>query len=276
MRNTITSKHSSLLCIIVVCMLLTSCYGPRVNNQVIWSAKADTSVVLSQVNDNFMNISLNKLLIRNSAESWAKDASWDEYIFSVENINNKPFFIHSINIIGALNEKHEPQYSRRSLNRATRLTIAQYRRAGIKIKLGEGSTGALEGVVAGGVVLTGTGAYIASTGAVTSTAGTLTTAGGAVVVAVPVVTIAAIVKVVNNSKINNRIIQRQSQLPLSLAADQKQSIDLFYSAVPGAKQVEFIYTLDGEEGQHTLIMFLGEEFSRLHYQNPTPRTRRKL
>lgn len=267
MRNTITSKHSSLLCIIVVCMLLTSCFGPRLNKKNLWTDKSDTNVVLSQVNNNFINISLNKLLIRNSAGSWAKDAKWDEYIFSVENINNKPIFIHSINIIGALNEKHEPKYTRKTLNRATQLTKNQYRRAGIKIKLGEGSTGALAGSLT--VAALGTGIGAASASSVATTAGTLTTAGGAVIVAVPLVTIGGIVKIVNNTKINNRIIKRQSQLPLSLAADQKQSIDLFYSAVPGAKQVEFIYTLDDEVGQHTLIMFLGEEFSRLHYKNQT-------
>jgi len=237
----------------------------------MWNDKADTNVVLSQVNNNVINISLNKLLIRNSHRSWAKDAKWDEYIFSVENISNKPIIIDSINIIGALNEKHEPQYTRQTLNRATALTKNRYRRAGVKIKLGEGSTSALAGSLTGVAVGTGIGASVASTGALTTSAGTVTTAGGAVIVAVPLVTIGAIVKIVNNTKINNRIVKRQSQLPLSLAAEdallgtQKQSIDLFYSAIPGPKQVEFIYTLDHK--QHTLIMFLGEEFSRLHYKS---------
>ncbi|MBL4661474.1 MAG: hypothetical protein JKY19_14040 [Alcanivoracaceae bacterium] len=220
--------------------------------------------ILANSSDKIIEVSLNKLLVRNSSGSWAKDAKWDEYIFHIENISDKSITIENITIIGALDKTFIPLTTRRHLNKETRSTINRYKKAGIKIKLGDGSTNMLAGSLTGAVVGTGIGAGIASTGALTTSAGTLTTAGGAVVVAIPALAIGGIVKIVNNTKVSNQIKKRQTQMPLSISTKQKEIIDLFYSAIPGPKQIEILYSDSNE--QHVLIMNLGEKFNKLHYK----------
>ena len=264
MENTKTiSSIGRTLFISVLFLSLVACYGPRVNRK---NAKIESKIfpTIATANDASINATLNKIMVRNLPGSWAKDAKWDEYIFHIENLSSQPITINKVTIKGGLNEKHQALTTRKDLNEATKSTIRNYKSAGIKIKLGAGSSQVLLKSITGTAIGTGVGAGVASTGAISTGAGTLTTAGGAVVVAVPALAIGGVMKVVNNRKINKQIKKRHTTLPLTLAASQVEVVDLFYSAVPGPKSVEIWYS---ESGNNQVIKLdLGERFNKLHYK----------
>ena len=244
-------------------VLLTACYGPRINKKNI-KTKSTTFPIITTASDQKIKVSLNKIFVRNLPGSWARDAKWDEYIFHIENLGNSAIEIDKIMVKGGLNEKHKPLTTRKKLNSATKTTIKDYKNAGFKIKLGEGSTKALLGSLTGTVISTGIGAGIASTGGLSIGAGTLTTAGGAVIIAVPVLAIGSIVKLVNNRKVSKQIKKRQTSLPLSVSSSDTSLVDLFYSAVPGPQSIEVWYS--DTEGSHLLKLDLGDTFKALHYK----------
>ena len=139
----------------------------------------------------------------------------------------------------------------------------RFNKAGIKVELGKGSTKMLSGSLTSIAVGAGLGAGIASGGSVAFSAGTLTTAGGAVVVAVPAVAIGGIIKVVNNSKVNNKIQERQNLLPQALVKGSN-ILNIFYPAIPSPSLITIKYLFSSKE--HQLKIVLSEKFKGLHYK----------
>lgn len=255
---------SKILIIMLLSISLSACFGPRLNKKNL-NDEINPQLIIVQSSDKNIEIALNKLLFRNHPSSWSKDAKWDEYIFTINNLADTPITIDNIYIFDALNERHAPKTSRIQLLGATRATKKRHRKAGNKITIGAGSTQALMGALAASAVGVSLGAGIAGATAVTTSAGTLTVAGGAVVAAVPIVAIGGITKLVNNKKVSNQIEKRQTAIPTIVNANQQKPIDLFYSVVPGPKRIELIYKIG--ENTHTLNIDLNEELSQLHINN---------
>ncbi len=248
---------------LVLCVLLSACYGPRLNKH---NPQANQSVAptIATTRDDAIKIDLQFLLVRNSARSWAKDAKWDEYIFNISNLIDDEVIIENISIVDSLGYALDPQTTRKKLNKATKKTKQRFKKAGIKIKLGNGSSHMLTKSISGTVVGAGIGAGIASGGGVTMTAGTLTTAGGAVFVAVPAALVGGIVKIVNNSKVNNKIKKRQTTLPVDINGNSSNLIDLFYSAIPSPEKIIINYSINNQK--YKLKLVLPESFNGLHYK----------
>jgi len=251
----------SIFTVTFMIVFLTSCYGPRLNKK-HEESNIDNQSLAANFDSN-ISITLQKLIVRNSKDSWAKDANWDEYIFSIDNLNSQEITIHKISITDGLNIEVLPEVTRRSLNKKTRKTKNRFNKQGIKIVLGKGSTGIATASVTSVALGTGLAAGAASSGSIAVSAGTLTTAGGAVVVAVPAIAIGGIIKVVNNSKINNKIQERQTILPFKLS-DGINSLDIFYPAIPSPKIVTITYLINDQE--HRLNLTLPESFKGLHYK----------
>ena len=112
-------------------VFLTSCYGPRLNKKHEESKIGNQSLAANI--DSNLSINLERLIERNSKDSWAKDANWDEYIFSIENLNNQEITIQNISITDGLNIKVSPEVTRRLLNKKTRRTKNRFNKQGIKI-----------------------------------------------------------------------------------------------------------------------------------------------
>lgn len=49
--------------------------------------------------DNNINVSLKYLILPNGDGAWVKDARWDEYVFTVRNISDKPLTVERIRLI---------------------------------------------------------------------------------------------------------------------------------------------------------------------------------
>ncbi|VAW16167.1 hypothetical protein MNBD_BACTEROID05-1216, partial [hydrothermal vent metagenome] len=198
--------------IISIGLLVSSCVGPRVNKR---NVNQDSTVfpTISQSNDERIEVTLNKIFVKNSLGSWAKDAKWDEYIFQIENLTNSDIKIKNIMVYDALDNNTSPLTTRKHLNAATSTTKSKFKKHGIKIKWGAGSTKILADSIVATVVGSGVAAGVAGAGAISTSAGTLTAAGGAIVVAVPAIAIGGILKLVNNSKISKQIKKRQTNLP---------------------------------------------------------------
>lgn len=256
-------KNYKIINLIILCLLTvltTSCYGPRLNKK--YNDSNLPKPVLASHYDENIKVDLKELIVTNGENAWAKDAKWDEYIFNIDKLINKDIYIESIFIVDSLDGEAIALNSRRSLNKATKKTIKKYKKNGIKIKLGNGYSNVLVGSISGLVVSTGVGAGIASTGSVALSAGTLTTAGGAVFVAVPVLAVGGIIKIVNNSKINNKIQERNTELPLKI--ENSTLVDLFYPAVPSPKKIIINYKVN--ETSHSLTIDLADYFKLLHYK----------
>ncbi len=258
------TQFSKIMVIMLLSLLLSACFGPRLNRKNL-NNETDPQFIVAQSSNQHIKVTVNALLFRNHPSSWAKDAKWDEYIFTVDNLSDLPITIDNVYIFGALDERHSPQTNRIQLLGATRATKKRYKNAGNKIKLGAGSTKALMGSITGTALGVGLGAGIAGSTAVSTSAGTLTAAGGAVVVAVPLIAIGGITKLVINKKVSNQIKNRQTTMPITVDMQQNQLIDLFYSAVPGPQRIEIKYQLGNNA--HQLNIDLSEQLSQLHFKN---------
>ena len=261
MNLNINYKVHTLLAITIIPLFLSSCYGPRLNKKHEETKTGNQS--LAKIYNENLALNFEKLIVRNSQDSWAKDANWDEYLFVIDNINNQNITIENITVTDGLSRDVSPEITRRALNKNTRKTKKRYNKAGLKLKLGKGSTGIVATSITGVALGTGLAAGAASGGSLAVSAGTLTTAGGAVVVAVPAIAIGGIIKIVNNSKINNRIQERQTKLPLKLT-DGLNSLDIFYPAIPSPSQVNINYKINNQE--QTLKLSLPNSFKELHYK----------
>jgi hypothetical protein len=137
----------------------------------------------------------------------------------------------------------------------------KFKKAGYKIKLGAGSTHA---TAVGLSMAIGSGA---TAGAVTATGavGNLTSLGVGVAVAVPALMIAGVTKVVYNTKVNNRIQQRQTLIPVPVNTPG-QALDLLFPAVPVPQALVIEYHNQGVP--HTLELDLTQITSDLHLKAP--------
>ncbi len=179
-------------------MVLSSCIGPRLNKQNNQSKNEFVRILSSNEDDN-IKVDLVDLLVKNSPNSWAKGAKWDEYIFNISNFTEKNITIESIKILDSLNYFSKIATSRSKLIKGSKLAKKRFKKEGIKVKIGNGTGKLIAAQIGGYIVGAGIGAGIASGGSVAVSAGTLTTAGGAVFVAVPVAIISGVIKIVNNN-----------------------------------------------------------------------------
>ncbi|MEK6691758.1 MAG: hypothetical protein AAB257_02075 [Nitrospinota bacterium] len=49
--------------------------------------------------DNNLNVSIDHVIVTNGPGSWVKDAKWDEYIVTFQNISDKPVSVQSVHLI---------------------------------------------------------------------------------------------------------------------------------------------------------------------------------
>lgn len=242
------------LLLIFICISVISCGGPRLNRAY---EKPTELPVLMQEQGAHVNLNLLKILIRNSKDSWVKDAKWDEYLIQIEPLSHQETKIISVSLIDTFGDVVSTVDTRKGLIKASKALKSKYKKAGYKVKWGEGSTH-VDAISVSSAVGVGVAAGSVTT---TGSIGTLTSAGVGVAVAVPALLITGVVKIVNNTKVNNRIQLRQAKFPLDVT-NQNQVIDVFFPAVPSPKTVVVKYTLENEE--HTISLDISEMMNGVH------------
>ncbi len=239
-RNT---RCLSLL--LIMTLLVSACGGPRINRKP--QEMIDHGAMIT-VDDPHVQVVLDQIMYRNSPGSWAKDANWDEYLLTLKPADpTTDIFIESILIEDVMGALHGPEITRKALNKSTKRLKKKYKQAGYKVRLGAGSTHA----TAIGLSLAMGGSATAGAATATGAIGQLTSAGVGVAVAVPALMIAGLTKVVYNTKVNNKIQQRQTLLP-HLINDRAHQLDLFFPAVPMPQKLVVNYRHQNVNHQITL------------------------
>jgi hypothetical protein len=253
-------NHSSqsTLFLLVLFLFLSSCGGTK-----LIKAKhienTDLQPLLISIRDENVEVSLYWILVNKGPKSWAKRSYWDEYILQVKNLSNQDIRITNIHLIDFLNTAVFPQENRSDLKSESKKVVRRFKKAGIKIKYGTNSKVLLNSFA--GVTIVA-GASISAAGPVALVSATGTGIAAAAIVATPLMAIGGIMRMVNNSKVNNEIQKRKSTLPLDVPAMNQQIVDLFFPVSPAVQQIVISYSIGIEE--HQLRLDIKQQTENLH------------
>lgn len=218
---------------------------------------------LSTTRDKKLIATLDWVIVRDGPGTWARNADWDEYLLRVRNSSGKSVRIISIAVYDSLDRRLESSGNRVDLVKLSKETTRRYRDKGLKVKAGMGAETYV--AAASGVYLVGAGtAYAALTGSASAVAAAGTVAVG-VVVLVPGLIVAGVYRGINDTQVMQRILDRQTPLPVVLAPAEEKSIDLFFPLAPSPKKLELTYLDSG--GEYLLVIELSEILRGLHIGN---------
>lgn len=253
-------RHAALLC--TVSVALAACGGGT--KLVKHAQPPQVQRALAEATDQRLSASLQWVIVRNGPGAWARNADWDEYLIRVSNVSPEPVQITEVAVFDSLGTRIESRPNRKQLVRGSKQTARRYRTSGLKVKAGMGgaglvATGTAIGVVGYGAAV-GTAAGELMGGA--AVAGGAATAISALLIAGPAFAVVGIVRAVHNSQVNGEIVRRQTALPVSIAANNAQSIDIFFPLAPSPGRVEISYV--DAQGQHHLDLDTREALAGLH------------
>ncbi|MES2859627.1 MAG: hypothetical protein V4704_10670 [Pseudomonadota bacterium] len=205
------------------------------------------------------------VIVRNGPAAWAKNADWDEYLLAVGNVGTVPLRIDSVTVTDSRGNVNGTHSDRAELVAASKQATRRYRDAGLKVEAGRGGAGLAVAGVGAGVL-----AYGAATAAATSAAlgaggaagGGAAAAAGGLVLAAPVLLGVGIMRMVNNGKVDNRIEDRATHLPLTIAPGAEAALDLFYPLSP-SPLVVVVHYHDGQAA-HRLELDVSKRLTGLH------------
>ncbi|MEM7220954.1 MAG: hypothetical protein AAF515_21520 [Pseudomonadota bacterium] len=195
--------------------------------------------------DDHLSVTLDWVIVRDGPGSWAERVDWDEYLLRVDNLGSEPVILHAMQVVDSLGVAQASAAERVPLVLATKRNLRRYRREDIRVQAGIGGSGMLGASVA----VAGAGIGIASAAASASTLGAAlgtATMGAAVVLAAPVVAIGGLRNVVREGRVDQRIGERATPLPLTVAPGATNPVDLFYPLTPGVQRIELSYSLGSD------------------------------
>ena len=223
---------------IACCMvLLTGCGGAKVLKEPV---PINATQALASNSDETLSAKLDWVIFRDGPGTWAKNADWDEYLVSVENVGSDPLQITSVSLIDSLGTRIEQRLTRKELVKSAKETKRRYQDQGLEVRAG-----------VSGKVLVGTGVVAAAgssgLGAAAMAGGGAAAGAAAVVVLVPALTVGGVVRGINNNKVNDEIESRQTLLPVGLERGERKKLVLFYPLSPSPRRIEIGYLLGGSE-----------------------------
>jgi hypothetical protein len=212
---------------------------------------------LASTSNHQIELILDLIIVRDGPGTWAKNADWDEYLLRVRNLSNNELQITGVAVYDSLGARQQPQIKRAILVDGSRAVAKRYKSEGLRVKAGLGGTTLL---VAGGT------AYVAGAGlgAAALAGGSSAVAGAAVIgiVAAPALAVGGIFRAVNNSKVADEIVNRNTPLPVNVAASSDTALDLFFSLAPSPRQIEVSYT--NSKGEQKIVLNTQETLKGLH------------
>jgi hypothetical protein len=199
---------------------------------------------------------LEGIIVRDSPGSWAKNADWDEYFIRVQNTSGAPIRITGVSVVDSLGQANPTLGERKALVKASRKNAKRYEQSNLRVVAGMSgasitATGVGVGLGVGGVAASGGGMLAGALGA----AAFLTVA--------PAFAVAGIFRGVHNGQVNNRIEDRQSELPAAIAAGAEQSLDLFFPLCPSPTRIQITYA-DAQGTPHQLDIDTSKTLAGLH------------
>ena len=256
-----------LACMLV--LLLTACGGSKLVRKP--APLPERTAPLAAASDARLAAELQFVIVRNGPAAWAKNADWDEYLLGVRNLGSEPLRIEAVAVTDAQGHVNGTQADRRTLVAASKQATRRYRDSALRLEAGRGGTALIVTGVGAGVV-----AYGAATAAATSAAlgaggaagGGAAAAAGDLILAAPVLIGFGIVRAVNNGKVNDRIEDLATSLPLTLAPGAESTLDLFFPLSPSPQQLVVHYH-DGQ-GPHRLEVDTRQVLAGLHLPARAP------
>jgi hypothetical protein len=262
------SKRNSglLLAMLLSACLLTGCGGTKVLKE---PQPMQTTQPLAVTSDQQVAATLDWVIVRDGPGTWAKNADWDEYLLRVINESGQPIVVTQMTVVDSLDTRIEPQNGRRQLVKGSKSTARRYKQSGIKVKAGRGAGTML--IAGAAVTAIGVGAASAvAYGTMMSgaaAAGSAGAAAGGLLLLGPALAVGGIVRGVNNSKVNNQIELRQTQLPLEISVNEELGLNVFFPLAPSPKMVDLVYT--DATGEHHLIIDTSAALKGLHIEAAT-------
>ncbi len=244
---------SGVLCILAA---LTACGGSKV-------LKEPNPLVATQplatASDQTAFVTLDWVIVRDGPGTWARKADWDEYMLRVRNDSDQQVRVTRLIVVDSLGMPTESMAGRKQLAKSSKKTARRYKKSGIKVKAGSGrGTLGVAAATAGGAAI----AAATATGAGVMGGAGVAAAAGAVVVLAPVLAVGSVMRGVNQSKVNNQIESRQTELPLKLAAGEELALDMFFPIAPSPTTVELTY--EDSAGEHRIVIDTSTVLDGLH------------
>ena len=258
--------HHALILIPGCFLLLSSCGGSKLIKN---SVPIEFTTPLEQVGDRQVTATLQWVIVRDGPGSWAKYANWDEYLLSVNNQTGEEIQITGAHIVDSMGFQHSSDSNRRRLVKASRDTIKRYKEIDIGINAGYGGGAALVAAGVGAGYLASAALNVAVEAALLSgstATGTMVVAVSAAFVVAPILIVGGIAQGVNNHKVTAEIVARHTALPVTVAANETLSLDLFFPLAPSPQRIDIVYS--GPFGERAISLDTTEVLNGLHVVSP--------
>ena len=248
---------SRTLAVSLAVLVLSACGGAKVVKE---PQPVEVTTALAEAADAHLAARLDWVIVRNASTAWAKNADWDEYHLRVRNLSATPIELLDVSVFDSLGTRVQPLGTRKQLVTGSKSSARRYRDSGLKVKAGVGGTGL---IIAGATATGAVGAaYLYAVGMAPGMGMSVSAAGAGLLVAGPAVFAIGIIRAVNNTKVNNRILALQSTLPLSIAGNAEQRLILFYPLAPAPGHIQVRYR--DTQGEATLDIDTTQALAGLH------------
>ncbi len=223
----------------IAALIVAGCGGTKLLRE---PAQLQIAKPLVEAADARLAVRLDWVTVRNAPGSWARNADWDEYHVRMRNLSESRVEVTEFAVIDSLGTRVLAGNDRKDLVKNSRNTVRRYRHSGLKLKAGVGGAGL---IVAGAATTLGVGtAYavaVASTAGWGGAAGGMTAAGAGLILAGPAVIAVGVVRAVNNSKVNKRILALRTDLPITIEPGTEVPMVIFFPLAPAPREFQVSY-----------------------------------
>lgn len=240
--------------IAVAALLLQSCTGTKLLKEPI-PVIADEPLAHSA--DEFIEASLNWVVVRDGPGTWAENADWDEYWITVSNRSPHSIDVTGISIIDSLETRIDSSSKRSDLVRNSKKSVKRYKELDIEVTAGFGAIALLSASAVSGAAGI---AAINTLGVLSSGAGMVAVA---TVFAVPALAIAGFYRGINDQNVSKAIKARHTKLPLTLMKGETRLLHIFYPLAPSPLRLEIHYVTN--ERDKILHVDTSEALQGLHF-----------
>ena len=257
--------HALRICFIAACVTIAGCAGPSLldSQRAIESTKP-----LAEASDERVHVSIENVIVRNGAGSWARDAEWDEYLIKVRSLSGEPLEVREVVLFDALDQRVEARTDRSGLTDGTREIERRYGESGRLVRIRGGN-----GWVAAGVTSAGVATAIGLSAPAGFAGMAMAAAAASAVVSVGAAFVAAgVVRAVKNARVDNEIQRRRSVLPVALSRGAEATVDLFFPITPLSTRAQVVYA--DLESEHRVDISTGALLAALDTESATKLVRR--
>ncbi len=263
-------QYLTLIAVITAFSILTGCGGTHVLTE---PQPLPKEQILATGNDANIEVDLDWVIVRDGPGTWARNADWDEYLFSVRNRSGQSLSIEKVSVIDSMQTRVMSRSGRKQLVKSSKTTARRYRDSGLEVRAGSSAgTMLVAGTTVTAVGLT-TASMVATGGWATgaATAGSAGAVAGGLILLGPAIAVGGVLRGVNNNAVNNEIEKRQTALPLDVPPEHEATLDLFFPLAPSPVMVELVYA-DDSGRRHTIIIDTSTALHGLHISENGERT----